>query len=66
MTRTLLLAASIIAWTAPAQAGPAEDATAVVTTWLDKFNAGDAEALTNSLRTSGAARSPHNTGSPII
>jgi len=46
MTRTLLLAAvSIIAWTAPAQAGPAEDATAVVTTWLDKFNAGDAEAF---------------------
>ena len=46
MTRTLLLAAvSVIAWAVPAQAGPAEDATAVVTTWLDKFNAGDAEAF---------------------
>ena len=46
MTRTLLFAAvSVIAWAVPAQAGPAEDATAVVTTWLDKVNAGDAEAF---------------------
>lgn len=46
MTRTMLLAAvSVIAWTTSAQAGPAEDATAVVTTWLDKFNAGDADAF---------------------
>ncbi len=30
---------------APAQAGPAEDATAAVTTWLDKFNAGDIAAF---------------------
>jgi len=46
MTRTILLAAvSIIACVTPAQAGPTEDATAVVTTWLDKFNAGDVEAF---------------------
>ncbi len=30
---------------APAQAGPAEDATAAVTNWLDKFNAGDVAAF---------------------
>lgn len=30
---------------APAFAGPAEDATAAVTTWLDKFNAGDLNAF---------------------
>jgi ketosteroid isomerase-like protein len=30
---------------APASAGPAEDATATVTTWLDKFNAGDVAAF---------------------
>ena len=29
----------------PAAAGPAEDATAAVTTWLDKFNAGDFNAF---------------------
>jgi hypothetical protein len=46
ITRTILLAAvSIIACVTPAQAGPTEDATAVVTTWLDKFNAGDVEAF---------------------
>ena len=46
MHRALLLAAiSSIILAAPAQAGPAEDATATVTTWLDKFNAGDAEAF---------------------
>jgi len=30
---------------APATAGPAEDATAAVTIWLDKFNAGDIAAF---------------------
>ncbi|MDP9423990.1 MAG: hypothetical protein M3Q19_14365 [Pseudomonadota bacterium] len=30
---------------APAQAGPAEDATAAVTSWIDKFNAGDLNAF---------------------
>ena len=41
-----LLAASVALLLAvPAQAGPAEDATAAVTTWLDKFNAGDVEAF---------------------
>lgn len=29
----------------PASAGPAEDATAAVTAWLDKFNAGDIDAF---------------------
>jgi len=41
---TLFLAATA-AFTAPALAGPAEDATAAVTTWLDKFNAGDVAAF---------------------
>lgn len=41
MHRTgLLLALSLLVAT-PAEAGPAEDATAVVTSVLDKFNAGD-------------------------
>ena len=30
---------------APAAAGPAEDATAAVTTWLDKYNGGDVAAF---------------------
>ena len=34
----------------PAQAGPAEDATAVVTTTLDKFNGGDADAFVKAHR----------------
>ena len=38
-----LAAAAAIA--VPAAAGPAEDATAAVTTWLDKFNAGDVNAF---------------------
>ena len=33
------------AFVAPAAAGPAEDATSAVTTWLDKFNAGDVNAF---------------------
>lgn len=39
----LLVATMTIA--APAAAGPAEDATAAVTAWLDKFNAGDVNAF---------------------
>ena len=34
----------------PAQGGPAEDATAVVTTTLDKFNGGDADAFVKAHR----------------
>jgi hypothetical protein len=41
----LLLAATAIAIASPAWAGPAEDATAAVTTSLDKFNAGDIPAF---------------------
>jgi ketosteroid isomerase-like protein len=40
----LLLALSLMVAT-PAAAGPAEDATAVVTSVLDKFNAGDIKAF---------------------
>ena len=41
-----LLAVSVsIVLATPARAGPAEDATAAVTTWLDKFNAGDMDAF---------------------
>ena len=46
MTRHgLLFLAMTFAIAAPAPAGPAEDATAAVTTWLDKFNAGDNAAF---------------------
>ena len=41
---TLLLASALL-FAAPAQAGPAEDATAAVTTTLDRFNGGDIEAF---------------------
>lgn len=41
---TLFLAATAVC-SVPANAGPAEDATAVVTASLDKFNAGDAAAF---------------------
>lgn len=34
-----------LALTSPAIAGPAEDATAAVTAWLDKFNSGDIAAF---------------------
>jgi ketosteroid isomerase-like protein len=37
--------ASSLLVAAPAAAGPAEDATAAVTTWLDKFNGGDVAAF---------------------
>ena len=41
-----LLAVSVsIVLATSARAGPAEDATAAVTTWLDKFNAGDMDAF---------------------
>lgn len=40
----ILLACSLLL-AAPAQAGPAEDATVVVTTMLDRFNAGDIDAF---------------------
>ena len=42
---TLLFLAATLAIAAPASAGPAEDATATITTWLDKFNAGDIPAF---------------------
>lgn len=46
MTKSILMAASAcLMFSTPAQAGPAEDATAAVTTWLDKFNAGDVAAF---------------------
>lgn len=41
---SLFLALTLMA-AAPAQAGPAEDATAAVTNILDRFNAGDANAF---------------------
>jgi ketosteroid isomerase-like protein len=37
--------AATLVLSTPATAGPAEDATVVVTTWLDKFNAGDVDAF---------------------
>jgi ketosteroid isomerase-like protein len=43
--QTMLIVAASMAFAAPAIAGPAEDATAAVTTWLDKFNAGDVAAF---------------------
>ena len=45
MKLQLLAASAALLLAVPAQAGPAEDATAAVTTWLDKFNAGDVEAF---------------------
>ena len=41
----LIAAAAAVALSAPAQAGPAEDATAVLKTWIEKFNAGDMQAF---------------------
>ena len=43
--QVLLFLAATTAFAAPVSAGPAEDATAAVTTWLDKFNAGDIAAF---------------------
>jgi len=45
MHKTALLFALSLLVAAPAAAGPAEDATAVVTDVLDKFNAGDINAF---------------------
>lgn len=45
MMKSILLAAVALAIATPATAGPAEDATAAVTSWLDKFNAGDIPAF---------------------
>lgn len=46
MTRAIFLAAiASIVFVTPAQAGPAEDATAAIMTWMDKFNAGDMNAF---------------------
>jgi ketosteroid isomerase-like protein len=42
---TMLFVAAAAAFAQPATAGPAEDATAAVTTWLDKFNAADVAAF---------------------
>lgn len=41
----LLAASAALVSASPVQAGPAEDAAAAVTTWLDKFNAGDMNAF---------------------
>ena len=43
--RTLVIAMAVMAFAAPARAGPAEDATATIKGWIDKFNAGDMEAF---------------------
>jgi ketosteroid isomerase-like protein len=43
--QAILFLAATAAFTAPVSAGPAEDATAAVTGWLDKFNAGDVAAF---------------------
>ena len=39
--QAMLALAGTIAFVSPAVAGPAEDATAAVTSWIDKFSAGD-------------------------
>mgnify|MGYP003289457933 CR=1 FL=1 len=41
----IIFLAATAAFAAPVAAGPAEDATAAVTAWLDKFNAGDVNAF---------------------
>jgi ketosteroid isomerase-like protein len=41
----MIFLALTVAVCVPANAGPAEDATATVTTWMDKFNAGDMDAF---------------------
>jgi len=42
---SIILALAVVLGAAPVNAGPAEDATAAVTTVLDKFNAGDFKAF---------------------
>lgn len=44
-SQAMLFLAATALLAVPARAGPAEDATAAVTTWLDKFNAGDIAAF---------------------
>jgi len=41
----MIFLAATASFAVPAAAGPAEDATAAVTTWLDRFNAGDVNAF---------------------
>jgi ketosteroid isomerase-like protein len=41
----MFFVAAAVAFATPVSAGPAEDAAAAVTTWLDKFNAGDINAF---------------------
>jgi ketosteroid isomerase-like protein len=41
----MFFVAAMTAFATPVSAGPAEDATAAVTSWLDKFNAGDLAAF---------------------
>ena len=48
MGRAITLAATVLtcmSWSCPVLAAPADDATAAVTTWIDKFNAGDTKAF---------------------
>jgi ketosteroid isomerase-like protein len=45
MIRHAMIFLAAAAFAVPANAGPAEEATAAVTTWLDKFNAGDVNAF---------------------
>ena len=45
MLKSLGFAAAVLFVATPAQAGPAEDATAAVVNWLDRFNAGDIAAF---------------------
>jgi ketosteroid isomerase-like protein len=46
----LALALGALAAARPAAAAPADDATAAVTTWIDKFNAGDIKAFLSAHR----------------
>ena len=41
----MIFLAATVAVCVPANAGPADDATAAVLTWMDKFNAGDMDAF---------------------
>ena len=45
MKQAMFFLVATAVFAVPASAGPAEDATAAVTTWLDKFNAGDTNAF---------------------
>lgn len=45
MNRSGFFLACVLLMAGPAHAGPAEDATGAVTTFLDKFNAGDIDAF---------------------